>query len=243
MSSAEPGPQILFRIFSSVTSPQQFFRRNFYSHSIHYGDALVYKSAKTSAVLCATVGLLVLSLQPAGAQETKEQPDFAKLREQSQPGLEHNQLSQYSGKWQLEITMGSGDRSATSNGRATSYMMLDDRFLWIAYNVGGKAGRVKGSFTVGYDRRNERYSLIAMDTHGTYFVTSHGTKDEETGKIKLYGKDDDPHMKAMGFDKEFAHTIDFRNPEELVVEVYYIDTRTAERKERKAMEFVFTRTE
>lgn len=94
---------------------------------------------------------------------------------------------------------------------------------------------------IGFDRRNVRYTLTGIDTHGTYSIASQGMKDARTGKIKLYGKDDDPHMKAMGFEKEFAHELDFRNSDEFSINVYYIDTRTPQRREMKAMSFDFTR--
>ena len=58
----------------------------------------------------------------------------------------------------------------------------------------------------------------------------------------MYGKDDDPVMKAMGFTKEFVHILDIRGKDEFAVEVWFVDTRTAERREIKSLEYIFTRT-
>ena len=163
------------------------------------------------------------SQKPAGPRNS------ATLYEQAKPGKEHAELARQTGLWKVKVAMGDGARVNTSSGRAKCYMMMDGRFLWIAYNVAGKAGAFKGAFMIGFDRRNSRYTLTGIDTHGTYCIFSHGKKDAETGKIKLYGKDDDPHMKAMGFDKEFAHELDFKNAENFTINVYYIDNRTPKR--------------
>ena len=165
----------------------------------------------------------------------------ATLHEQAEPGKEHAELARQTGLWKVKIAMGDGAKVNTSSGRAKCYMMMAGRFLWIAYNVAGKARAFKGAFMIGFDRRNSRYTLTGIDTHGTYSIFSRGRKDVETGKIKLYGKDDDPHMKAMGFDKEFAHELDFQNADHFTINVYYIDNRTPKRSEMKVMSFAFER--
>jgi len=119
-------------------------------------------------------------------------------------------------------------------------MTMEGRFLWIGFDVRGQAGRFKGAFLIGFDRRNERYSLVALDTSGTYFVTSHGQKGESGEVIRMRGKDDDPFMQAKGFTKEFVHVLDLRDPQEFSVEVLFVDTRTPERKEIPAMKFQFS---
>lgn len=98
-----------------------------------------------------------------------------------------------------------------------------------------------GTFTLGCDNRHDRFSLIATDSFGTYFVTSQGKRHAETGELKLTGTDDDPMMKAMGLTQELVHVVDFRSKDEFAIEVRFIDTRTPARKELKAMEFVFKR--
>ena len=163
----------------------------------------------------------------------------AELREQSKPGPEHELLAKFSGRWKLSIT-GAG-RRGISEGSARSYMTLENRFLWLGYEARGTAGRFKGAFTIGFDRRHEEFTLIAMDTDGTYFVTSRGKQKPETETIKLVGKDDDPHMKAMGFEKEFAHVLELSADDAFSIKVLYIDNRTDERKEVEALEFKFER--
>ena len=163
------------------------------------------------------------------------------MTEAMRPGPYHALLKSFSGKWTVEVKAGRSGRQAVSNGNGNSYMLVDGRFLWIGYGARGQAGGFKGSFIIGFDRRHERFDLIAMDTSGTYFITSHGKPDGDSKRIKLYGKDDDPYMKSLGYEKEFAHVVDLSDTNRLVIEVLYVDTRTKERKEQKAMEFVFTR--
>jgi len=164
--------------------------------------------------------------------------EMKKLTEAMRPGPEHELLRSFSGQWTVEIKAG---RNAVSTGNANSYMLVDGRFLWIGYGARGESGAFRGSFIIGFDRRNERYDLIGMDTTGTYFITSHGKPEKDSKRVKLLGKDDDPYMKSLGYEKEFAHVIDLSDPDRLVIEVLFIDTRTEERKEQKAMELVFTR--
>lgn len=174
-------------------------------------------------------------------QEPPKSPtpeEMAKYRELAKPGPEHDLLAKFAGEWNVTLTAGSRPESF---GSGRSYMTLERRFLWIGYQAKGKSGVFKGAFTLGFDRRNERFMLIAMDTDGTYFVTSQGKKLPDSETLKLYGKDDDPYMAKLGFEKEFAHAVDLSDPDKFTIEVLYIDTRTEERKELRAMVFTFAR--
>lgn len=84
---------------------------------------------------------------------------------------------------------------------------------------------------------------MAADIGGTYFVTASGKRDSETKTIKVYGKDNDPMMKKMGFDKEFAFALSLQDEDQFSVVVYWIDTRTSERNEIVGLSYSFTRAE
>lgn len=191
-----------------------------------------------NGIITSTLMLLV-SDSAIGEKEPGEQNKPANFRELAEPGPEHELLAKFSGKWNLSVS--SVGRKGASKGRARSYMTLEKRFLWLGYEANGQAGRFKGSFVLGFDRRHEEFTLIAMDLDGTYFVTSRGKQQNGKHTLKLFGKDDDPHMKALGFEKEFAHEIDLSDPGKLSLKVFYIDTRTNERKEIEAMDFSFER--
>ena len=187
---------------------------------------------------------LLLAFHPVGisAQETGQSNKRltpAELREQSKPGPEHQMLAEFAGRWKLSVS--AQGKRGVSTGSARSYMTLENRFLWLGYDAKGKAGNFKGAFTIGFDRRHSEFTLIAMDTDGTYFVTSRGKRASGAKTIKLTGKDDDPHMKALGFEKEFAHVLDLSGKDSFSIKVLYIDNRTDERKEIEALEFKFER--
>lgn len=174
----------------------------------------------------------------ASAPKRPSPEQMRKLLEQTRPGPEHELLAKFAGKWKLTIKSA---RGAQSTGRANSYMTLENRFLWIGYGTDKKTRAFKGSFQIGFDRRHGRFTLIAMDNSGTYFVTSQGKADPKTGRIKLNGKDDDPYMKSLGFTKEFAHVLDLSNPDRFTITVLFIDTRTPARTESRGMELIFER--
>ena len=48
-------------------------------------------------------------------------------------------------------------------------------------------------------------------------------------------------MKKMGFEKEFGYACFFKDDSQFVIEVFWIDTRTAVREEIKAIEYSFSR--
>lgn len=48
-------------------------------------------------------------------------------------------------------------------------------------------------------------------------------------------------MKAMGYTKEFVHVLDLRDADEYAIQVWFVDTRTPERREFKFMEYTFKR--
>jgi hypothetical protein len=184
--------------------------------------------------------LLVLISIPLGAPADDQKPAALSPEEIAQligPGPEHAALGKFVGDWDVSIKMGPASYAGEAKARTT----VGKRFLQVEYQAKGKADATEGMFTLGFDRRHKEYALIAQDSFGTYFVTSQGKRDDKTGKLRLLGRDDDPQMKAMGLTKEFLHVVDLSNPDQLAIEVWFIDTRTPARKEIKFMEYQFKR--
>lgn len=180
------------------------------------------------------------------AQEAKPTPQVKPPTAEEQlkltkPGAEHEELARHAGAWDVEISMGSGKAPVKYQGTSENRMTVGGRFLQMEYQTLGKAGPIDGMFTVGFDPRHQRHTLIAMDSFGAYFVTSQGRRETPGGKIRMLGTDDDPVMKALGHTKEFVHVLDLRSPDEFTVEVWFVDTRTAARKEFKYMAYTFKR--
>ncbi|WP_449069707.1 DUF1579 family protein [Prosthecobacter sp.] len=159
----------------------------------------------------------------------------------TKPGAEHEELARHAGTWDVEVSMGGGAAAVKYQGTSENRMTVGGRFLQMEYQARGKAGSTEGMFTLGFDPRHQRHTLIAMDSFGAYFVTSEGLRDAKDGKIRMRGTDDDPVMKAMGHTKEFVHVLHLRSADEFAVEVWFVDTRTAARKEFKYMDYTFKR--
>jgi hypothetical protein len=170
-------------------------------------------------------------------------PTAEEIARLTAPGPEHEKLAKLVGQWDVSVVMGARAAAPKSQGEATIRTTTGGRFLFIEFAAKGQAGPVEGTFTIGYDTRHEHFTLIATDNYGVYFVTSQGKRDDKTGKLRLYGSDDDPMMKAMGLTKEFVHAIDIRDENQLWIEIFFIDTRTERRAELEAMEYVFMRKE
>jgi len=199
---------------------------------------------KTIAIFVTLLALLAAyaaeNAKSSSTAATKP-PSQAEMLKMAGPGPEHEQLAGYAGTWDVEIKMGGGRNAMVYQGTAKNRMTVGGRFLEMQYEATGKGGTNEGAFTLGFDRRHKEYALVAFDSFGTYFVTSQGKRDEKSGKIRMTGKDDDPMMKAMGHTKEFVHVLDLRGPDEFAVEVWFVDTRTAERREFKYMDYTFNR--
>ncbi len=155
----------------------------------------------------------------------------------SGPGPELERLSKYVDSWDVELQMG----GQTYSGTSSTKLIVGDRFLQADFAVENASGNIEGIYIIGFDRRNEVYQVLGMDSFGTYFVSATGPASEEY-TAKTYGKDNDPMMKKMGFEKEFGYNLLFKEDDKFVIEVFWIDNRTEARTEIKALEYVFTRT-
>lgn len=125
-------------------------------------------------------------------------------------------------------------------GTAVVQTRIGGRFLEIEADVDG-APMSHVMYVLGFDTRHGTYHIIAFDDSGTYFVTAAGDSTSGPPHIEMYGTDDDPHMKAMGFDKEFAFVWHLGSEDRFSIETRWIDTRTEARTEIPAMRLVFTR--
>ncbi|NNM31004.1 MAG: DUF1579 family protein, partial [Akkermansiaceae bacterium] len=141
------------------------------------------------------------------------------------------------GEWTLALQT----RREPLAGKATMRMAVKGRFLVCEFRAGEGRLEQTGIFIVGFDRRHGEWTLQAMDDSGTYAVFSRGKQEDGPDRIKLYGTDDDPHMKAMGYEKAFAHVLDIAEPDRFAIELYLIDTRSENRREHKTMTYEFTR--
>ena len=165
--------------------------------------------------------------------------EYARLLKLAQAGEEHAELKTLVGSWKVTMTM--GDRDLGFAGTAEAETILGDRF----FVVDGKGMIAKREsafrYTIGFDRRHDEYVIIVFDTSGTYPVTARGKKSD--GTIRMFGTDDDPNMKKMGFEKKFALDLTIKNKDDFSITTIFIDTRTKDEKLQPAFTYHFTRAD
>jgi len=184
------------------------------------------------------IGALVA--RSSASQEEGQENSFAQALEQSRPGPEHRQLGELSGGWDVTMRFASGGAGETTgSGRAST--ILDGRFLVIDFALGDDGSTGSYRYTIGFDRRHAEYSIIVMDTTGTYFVAARGAGGEQG--MRMAGTDDDPQMARMGFEKKFLFELDIEDPDVFSVELFFVDTRTEEEKAIPYAKYSFERTD
>lgn len=168
--------------------------------------------------------------------------DPAEMMAWNDLAAEHEQLAQFTGEWSVIITLAAGGAEQTYEGTSSHRLAAKGRFLLLDYQGVSTNEAPVGLFTLGFDRRHKRFTIQAIDTWGTYFVTAQGGPIADNSRIlKLFGTDDDPYMASLGYTKEFAYQVDMSIDDRLSIDVFMIDTRTSERLERKMMSYVFSR--
>ncbi len=156
-------------------------------------------------------------------------------------GGAHALLAAHQGEWVVTLTQPeSGASVARGSGTAVARLRLDGRFLEIETTVDGGPVR-EMVHMLGYDLRHGKYTIVLFDNTGTYFVTASSEPGATPPRIALYGVDDDPTMKAMGLDKEFAFVVNMESPDRFSIETRFIDTRTQAREEHLFMTLEFMR--
>ena len=191
--------------------------------------ALTRSLLVASAVLGAAVAWC--AQDPAPTRET--------LIEQSRPGPVHERLAAYAGEWEVVMRYANApeDQERVGGGRAET--ILGERYLVVDFDFGGALEAGAFRYTLGFDRRHDEYSIVVMDTSGTYFVTGRGPADE--GRILMRGTDDDPMMASMGFDKKFAFELTLEDADHFTIQLHFVDTRVPEEPLIPFVEYRFLR--
>lgn len=146
------------------------------------------------------LSLLVLAV-PAFAQRPspEEQRRIAQaMMAAARPGPEHQRLAALAGTWDVEILM-YGGAAASKPMRMMAVvenrMILGGRFLESSSAGGQDPMRFESLVIYGFDRRHGKYTLVAHDVSGTYYVTAAGGYADSTRTITMSGTDDDPVAK------------------------------------------------
>lgn len=115
------------------------------------------------------------------------------LEEQSATVAEHELLEGLVGEYKTEarIYMDPSGGPLKSHGQSKAAWILGKRFVKIESSVGqaaeGKELASESLTIYGFDTRSRRYTVVAFDTLGTYWVSGEGTYDAASKELRLAG--------------------------------------------------------
>ncbi|HJR59684.1 MAG TPA: DUF1579 family protein [Vicinamibacterales bacterium] len=142
---------------------------------------------------------VVFTSVSAASQQKPTPEQIETMTEKTRPGAPHRELAALEGEWTQEIAYMTGTPNAIKGrGKATNRMILGGRFLVSERTsetaAGGALGNVKvDAMTIyGFDRRTNEYTIIELDTMGTYWVSAAGRPGEDKA-IVMSGESLDDH--------------------------------------------------
>lgn len=150
-----------------------------------------------TALFATAIGFACLA-RPAAAQTQPSQEALQQMLEAMRPVAEHKELAALAGRWTQEITYSMGGAPMKASGTVTNRMVLGGRFLVSEGTSPNPAGPGLGDpamefmTTYGFDRRTQEFTIIGLDTMGTYYVTAAGTKTDAR-TIVMRGETLDEH--------------------------------------------------
>jgi hypothetical protein len=174
--------------------------------------------------MCVVATIAFQGVGPAGAGAQEPTPELmARVMELAQPGPEHAVLTGLAGEWDqtVRIWPEPGAAPMELTGRAVNRMILGNRFLESnsTYSIGVPGESLESVSLLGFDRRHEEFTLVGLDTQGTYWVTARGTRDD-SGTIVMRGTDDEP---VIGHTQVYDFRITIDGPDRYVVEIVFHD--------------------
>lgn len=118
-----------------------------------------------------------------------------RLEEQSATAEEHKLLEALVGTFKAESRMFADPDPAapplTSHGTSKAEWILGKRFVKVETSVGKDAAKKEiatDSLTIyGFDTRTRKYTVLGLDTQGTYSVSAEGDYDKDSKELRLLG--------------------------------------------------------
>lgn len=142
---------------------------------------------------------------------------MALVETQSKPVAAHNALAIFDGSWEMTANLYLGGPAAmTSKGTSTNKWILGKRFMQLE-SVAGDANTVRSESVAiyGYDTRIQKYTLIGLDTFGTYGIYAQGDYDAATKTLTLMGTNDEG-----GRSMDFRWVVKFESSDRIVQQVF-----------------------
>jgi hypothetical protein len=131
-----------------------------------------------SAVLVLAAAALGFA-QPALAQDldpAELEALMTRSMELAEPGPEHERLAAMVGEWDVQLTMWAerGAEPVVLEATAEAHLILGGRFLMQTTTIPEGYFAAESISILGFDRRSEEFTLLGLDTGGTYWVSAQG---------------------------------------------------------------------
>jgi hypothetical protein len=147
------------------------------------------------------------------------------MLEPLKPVAEHQELAALAGRWTQEVTYSMGGPPMKSSGTVTNRMILGGRFLISEGSSANPAGPGIGDPTLetmsiyGFDRRTKEFTIVHLDTMGTYYVTAAGNKAEPR-TVVMRGETLDDHAGATAM-RKYDMVLKFVDADTYVTEIVF----------------------
>ena len=156
------------------------------------GDASSYsKSVMSEFAKRVGIGTAAFALWFGGQLPAQETPrrapasdaEVQRMKEIYLPSAAHDWLKRLEGTWHQEAEYGSGDSVVKAVGTVVNRIILGGRFVHSEGSTAQAGGplAVESLLVFGFDGRTHDYTVLVLDTFGTYFVTAAGRgRSEQT---------------------------------------------------------------
>jgi len=153
------------------------------------------------------------------------------------PNEVHKALNDYSGKWDMEITMwtGPGQKPEIMKISSVNQMTIGGRFLEMD-QLGDMMGMpYEAKTTLGFNTANQKMELTTINNMGTGTLYLSGLWDNKTETANLSGSLVNPVDKKVITVRQL---INLSDPNMILIENY---DKSGNEKERKSIQYLFTR--
>lgn len=138
--------------------------------------------------------LCLVHAQPTGASTTQRPPvsesQQARAREIYLPSAAHEELKRLVGTWEQTTEYPSPSGAVRTHGTVVNRSVLEGRFVVSEAAARQKDGalRTESLLIFGFDGRNRSYTVIVLDTFGTYYVTAAGEAQTPSQRLVMSGE-------------------------------------------------------
>jgi hypothetical protein len=191
------------------------------------GKMTEHAVARRTAVLLLALTAAALTAAPATAQQQQPTPKqlqqmMQEHQEAAQPGPEHERFERMTGRWDVTLAMWPepGAAPMEMSGTMEASTIIGGRFLVMETDIADMDPMGAQMSILGFDRRSDEYTLLGMDSAGTYWVTARGPADAGGDRAVLSGEDHDP---IVGHTQLYDFVLSWPDEDTFVIEIVFKD--------------------